>query len=100
MLKLEWFTKCNFVASYKRAKETKSMLVCKQNSQIVADFADRKDKISNPLIEVHSEEQLLIVSRIVNFERELRQVALDIPVTLVLDGKTIAKLNAINDLFH
>lgn len=99
MLNLEWFTKCNFAAAYKEAKSKKKMMVFKTTRQIVADFSDRKDKISNPVIEVHGPDGLMIVSRIVNFQHELRQVALDVPVTLMLDGAVLAKLSCINELF-
>ena len=99
MLNLEWFTKHNFAESYKKARQGKKMMVFKTTKQIVADFADRKDKVANPTIEVHSDEGLLIVSRIMNFEHELRQVAQDVPVTLILDGTTIGKLSAIRDLW-
>lgn len=100
MLNLEWFTKHNFIASYQNARKEKKMLAFERTKQIVADFGDRKDKISNPLIEVHGPEGLLIVSRIVNFEHELRQVAQDVPVTLKLEGDILAKLNSIQELFQ
>ena len=100
ILNLEWFGSYDFALAYKRAKQDKKMLVAKRNKQIMADFADKKDKISNPLIEVKSEEGLLIVSRIVNFERELRQVDQDIPVNLVYEGSVIARLRNIRTLFE
>lgn len=99
MLDLEWFTARNFAVSYKKAKKEKKMLVFTKTKQVVADFSDRKDKISNPLIEVCGPEGLLIVSRIVNFEHELRQVAQDVPVDLVLDKTVIARLNCTQELF-
>ena len=98
-MKLEWFTQSNFIVAYKRAKEAKAMLVFKTTKQVVADFGDRKDKIANPVIEVYGPEGLMIVSRIVNFQHELRQVAQDVPVTLQLEGQTLAKLRSISELF-
>ena len=100
MLNLEWFTKTNFAESYKRAKRDKKMLVFKRTAQIVADFSDRKDKVSNPVIEVHGPDGLMIVSRIVNFQHELRQVAMDVPVTLILDGDVLGKFAGIKLLFE
>ena len=99
MLNLEWFTKHDFLASYQKAKREKKMMVFKRTKQIMADFGDRKDKISNPVIEVHGPEGLLIVSRIVNFEHQLRQVAQDVPVTLVYEKNILAKLDSIQELF-
>lgn len=100
MLNLEWFTKHNFAASYKVAKKKKAMLVYKQSQRVVADFGDRKNKLANPVIEVRRAEtgELMIVSRIVNFQHELRQVAQDVPVELVLDGKKIAKVGSISEI--
>lgn len=100
MLNLEWFTVSNFAESYRRAKQDKKMLVFKRSKQVVADFGDRKNKIANPLIEVYGPEGLLIISRIVNFQHELRQVAQDVPVTLVLEKDTLAKLTSIKDFLE
>ena len=100
MLKIEWFTKHNFPAAYKRAKNEKKMLVFERTKQIVADFEDRKDKVSNPIIEVYSDEGLLIVSRIVNFQHELRQLEQDIAVTLRLEGDTLAKIPNLGDFLR
>ena len=97
---LEWFRRDTFVASYERARRERKKLVSKKTNQIVADFGDRKDKISNPVIEVHGPDGLMIVSRIVNFQHELRQVALDVPVTLMLDGVILAKLPSIKELLE
>lgn len=99
MLNLEWFTKHNFATSYKEAKKKKAMLVHRQSKYVVADFDDRRNKIANPIIEVHGPDGLLIVSRIVNFEHELRQVAQDVPVTLCYEKEVLAKLGNIKELF-
>ena len=100
MLNLEWFTRSNFAVSYRQARKEKKMLVFKKNSQIMADFDDRRDKISNPLIEVYGPDGLLIVSRIVNFDHELRQVDQEVPVTLIYEKEVLAKLRCIKELFE
>ena len=65
----------------------------------MADFNDRKDKTANPIIEIVGEEGLLIVSRIVNFEHELRQINQDIPVNLRYEGEIIARLSCVKELW-
>ena len=101
MLNLEWFTKHNFVESYKAAKTKKAMLVFKPSQHVMADFGDRKNKVANPVIEIYNSEngELLIVSRIANFEHELRQLSQDVSITLMCDKTVIGKLSKISELW-
>ena len=97
MLNLEWFTRHNFAASYKQARNKKGMLVLERTKQIMADFSDRRDKTANPVIEVHGPDGLLMISRIVNFERELRRLPQDVPITLRYEKLVVGQLTSIGE---
>lgn len=96
-LNVEWFTRHDFTASYKQARNKKSMLALKRTKQIMADFGDRKDKTANPVIEVYGPDGLMMISRIVNFERELRRLPQDVPITLRYEKLVVGQLTSIGE---
>ena len=100
MLNLEWFTQHNFAASYAEARRKKKMLVSEKTKQIMANFEDRKDAAGNPIVEIHGTDGLLMISRIVNFEHELRRLPQDVPVNLQYEGRVIARLGSIRELWQ